>query len=658
LGHDHAYPMIAFGTCKKKSAFKLYARSQNMDFELANAISAQIEKYDDALKYADDDEKDEINIYDYVDEEYHPYLDASQKYWGIIADKKKAPCAYLLYSGSIRKEIGLIKCKSETTKKEYITAVIDGAVAENYKFLKNDILKIDCALLTDKVFKRIGMETPSVSQLTKMTEGDQAVWDIYANGYTVGVNQCEKASTMRKVKNYKPHNISELSSFIAAIRPGFKSMYKTFESREEFSYNIPALDNILRTKEMPVSFMIYQEQVMNVLNYAGFPIDQCYTIIKAIAKKHPEKVRPLKSQFLEGFAKQIMIDDGMTKQDADEAADKVWTIINDNCSYSFNSSHAYCMGLDSLYQAYQKAHYPYEFYEVLLQTFSDKGKKDKVAELKQEMKQAFGIIEGDYKFGLDNRQFKADPENRTIYPSLLSIKGLSQGCANDLYALGQKQYDSFYDVWKATKAKKSLNAGKIKTLIEIGYFNDFGSIGKIQRFIKVIEDLYDRSQFSKNDIPIEYKKYIQKYSEETAKQYRKFDFDSALKEIWDELDDSDISFNQKLKYELDHIGYVKTVLPDFSPEYAFVQEYECKYKNPKLTLYRLCDGTTEIVKVKRKKYDESPIEVGDIIKTIECSDEGKWSLDSNGDWQQDKKDKEKILKKWAFVRDHKENEHD
>ena len=53
-------------------------------------------------------------------------------------DKKKAPCSYLLYDGDLRSEIGLIKCKSETTKKEYITTVVDGAVAEGYKFLKND----------------------------------------------------------------------------------------------------------------------------------------------------------------------------------------------------------------------------------------------------------------------------------------------------------------------------------------------------------------------------------------------------------------------------------------------------------------------------------------------------------------------------------------
>ena len=650
LGKDHAYPMIAFGTCKKKSAFKLYARSQNMDFDLANTISSQIEKYDEALKYADDDEKDDINIYDYVDKEYHSYIDASKKYQGIIMDKKKAPCSYLLYDGNIREEIGLIKCKSETTKKEYMTAVIDGAIAEEYKFLKNDILKVDVVLLIDLIYKRIGLKHHTVTELMKLVKDDKTVWDIYANGYTMGVNQVEKESTTRKVMKYKPRNVSELSAFIAAIRPGFKSMYKTFESRENFSYGIPALDNILQTEELPVSFMFFQEQVMNVLNYAGFPIDECYGIIKAIAKKHPEKVKPLRERFLTGFAEKIIADESLSKEEAIETSKKVWTIINDNCNYSFNSAHAYCMALDSLYNAYLKAHYPYEFYEVLLQTYSDKGKKDKVAELKQEMSKAFGIKEGKYKFGLDNRRFKADPENKTIYPSLLSIKGLSQGCANDLYALSKNKYDNFYELWKDMKKKKNLNSGKINILIEIGYFDDFGTIGKIKRFIDILDQLYDRSQFSKTNPPAEFRQIIQKYSEETDKQYRKFDYDTALTEIWKSLDDTDISFNERLKYELQNIGYLQTLVPDMAHDYAFVQEFECKFKNPKLILYRLADGSVEIVKVKRKKYDEAPIKVGDIIKTIECSKEGRWSKDNNGDWQQDNSDKEVILKKWSFVR--------
>ena len=378
LGKNHAYPMIAFGTAKKKSAFKLYARSQNMDFDLANTISGQIEKYDEALKYADDDERDEIDIYDYVDEEYHSYIDASQKYWGIIMDKKKAPCAYLLYSGDIRREIGLIKCKSESTKKEYITTVVDGAIAENYKFLKNDLLKVDVVLLIDAVYRRIGIKSHTVNELMELVKNDQKVWDIYSKGLTVGVNQCEKASTTQKVMKFKPKNVSELAAFIAAIRPAFKSMYSKLENREDFSYGIPAFDRILQTKELPQSFILYQEQTMNTLNYAGFPIDECYGIIKAIAKKHPEKVRPLKDRFITGFKQRIMDDDNVPENEAQENSEKVWQIISDSCGYGFNSAHAYCMALESLYNAWQRLIIHMNFMRYYYRLFQIKAKKIKL----------------------------------------------------------------------------------------------------------------------------------------------------------------------------------------------------------------------------------------------------------------------------------------
>ena len=647
----HAYPMIAFGTFKKKSAFKLYARAKNLDFDIANQISEQIGKYDEALKYADDDERDEISIFDYVDKEYYDYIRQSEPYWGIISDKKKAPCAYLLYGGNIREEIGLIKCKSETSKKEYITTVVDGAIAEKYKFLKNDLLKVDVVVLIDKIFKRIGIEHFTVNELMEKVKTDKKVWDLYANGYTIGLNQCEKESTTKKVMKYRPSNVSELTAFIAAIRPAFKSMYSKFESREPFDYGIPVFDNIIQTEEFPYSFILYQEQTMNTLNYAGFPIDECYGIIKAIAKKHPEKVRPLKARFIEGFKAKILEDSNSTEDEAQEMSEKVWQIIDDSCGYGFNSAHAFCMALDSLYNAWQKANYPYEFYEVMLQHYSDKGNKDKVALIKQEMLKAFGIKEGQYKFGVDNRSFVADKENKVIYSSLLGIKGLSQKCADDLYALSQKKsFDNFYDLFKALKKVKSVNAGKIDVLVKLGYFDDFGKIGKIQRFIEIANDLYERSQFSKADIPSEYLPYIMKYSEESGKQYRKFDYDSALYDIWNDLENKDIPLYDRLQYELEYLGYIQTTVENISPQYAFVKEYECKFKNPKLTLYRLCNGDIEVVKVKRPKYDENPINQGDIIKTIECSNEGRWYKDENGDWQQDRDDKEVILKKWSFAR--------
>lgn len=650
LGESHAYPMIAFGTYKKKSAFKLYARAKELDFDVANRISKQIEKYEEALKYAEDDERDEIDIYDYIDAQYHDYIKQSQPYWGIISDKKKAPCSFLLYSGDIREEIGLIKCKSESTKKECITTVIDGAVAENYKFLKNDILKVDTVLLTDLIYKRLRMKPHTVKELCELVKDDKKVWDIYAKGLTIGVNQCEKESTIEKVKKYKPRNVSELSAFIAGIRPGFKSMYSKFASREPYEYGIKSFDNLIQTEQFPYSFIMYQEQLMTTLNYAGFPIDQCYQIIKDIAKKHPEKVRPLKSRFLKGFSEKIR-PDCASDGEAREMSERVWKIIDDSTSYSFNSSHAYCMALDSLYNAWQKANHPYEFYEVLLQVFSDKGKKDKVAELKKEMLAGFGIKEGEYQWGIDNRRFNADEECHCIVPALVSIKGLSQGFANDLYGLSQKNgHESFYQVWKDINALKTSNSAKIKTLVEIDYFREFGSVSKIEEFLSFIELFHGRSQFNASDpIVSEHHDLIARFSrQKTEKLYKGFDYDSALEHIWETLGDKKTPTKKLLAYEFKNFGYVKTIVPNISNAYAMVTKIDGKYKNKNVTLHRLADGSQEIVKVKGKMLELQPLEEGDIIKTIECKEDRRWKKGDDGKFYQTD-EKERILTKWNEV---------
>ena len=539
LGEKHAAPMIAFGTLKKKSAFKIYAKSQNMEFELANEISNQISQYDEAVKLAEDDEKDDINIEDYVDKKYLPYLEQSKKYWGIVSDKKKAPCAFLLYDGDIRREIGLIKCKSESTKKEYITCCVDGAIAENYKFLKNDILKVDVVLLIAKVFERIGISSFNVNELIHKVTNDDKVWNLYSKGYTLGLNQVEKEGSTKKCMAYKPHNVSELSAFVAAIRPGFKSMYDRFERRVDFKWGIPSLDNLLRTEELPVSFLFFQEQVMSVLNYAGFPMDECYGIIKAIAKKHPEKVKPLKEKFIDGFRIKLIENENLSEEDAQKNAEEVWTIVNDNCGYGFNSAHAFCMALDSLYQAWQKANYPYEFYEVLLQHYSEKGNKEKVAALKQEMRKAFGIETGEYKFGVDNRGFVADKEKHVIHPALKAIKGFNNLIAEELYTLSQTRvYSDFIDLLVDITEKTSCNSRQLDILVRLDYFSDFGEANELLYKIDKFTKLYDKVKGWKKNIKQSKlgldPKFVEPYCEEyKAAEVKEVDFDAMRESLKD-----------------------------------------------------------------------------------------------------------------------------
>lgn len=614
LGQEHTYPMIAFGTLKKKSAFKLYAKAEGIDFSLANAISEQIGNYDEAYKKADDEERESLDIYDFVDREYEEYLEKSQEYWGIISDKKKAPSAYLLYQGNIRREIGLIKCKSESTKKEYITCVIDGAVAENYKFLKNDILKVDVVLLIDKVFKRIGIEHFDVNTLLKLSENDNKVWDLYANGYTMGMNQVEQDGSRKKCMRYKPHNISELSAFVAAIRPGFKSMYNKFEKREEFSYGLPTLDNLIQTKQFPYSYMIYQENIMSVLHYAGFPMDQCYGIIKAIAKKHPEKVLPLKSQFIEGFKQKIIEDEHISEEKADDYSAMVWQIINDNVSYSFNSAHAYSVALDSLYQAWQKANYPYEFYETLLQHYSDKGKKEKVAALKKEMKKAFNILEGDYKFRNDNRAFASDKEKGVIYPSLASVKNVSQKTANSLYKLGKNTYNSYIDLLVDIK-KEKINIRQLDILIKLDYFSEFGEINNILAQTALFEKFYTRSQIKKADIPTLdlSEEVIRSHAgKETEKLYSNIDMIALIKELAKSVSSRRTTTAQKAYYQWRYLGYVDLIDPDYKG-YCIVNSVNANY-TPRLNVYPLANGNALSVKISKPIFRKNPVEEGDVLK--------------------------------------------
>ena len=288
------------------------------------------------------------------------------------------------------------------------------------------------------------------------------------------------------------------------------------------------------------------------------------------------------------------------------------------------------MALDSLYCSYLKAHYPYEFYQTLLQFHSDRGEKDKVAALKQEMRAAFGIEEGKYGFGVDNRKFVADKENHCIYPSLLSIKGLSQGCANDLYSLSQNnKFDNFYDLWKAMKSIKTLNSGKIETLIKMNYFKNFASIEKIEEFMKAVDLLYDKSQFKKDNLPTEYIDVIKKYSEETNKTYRKFDYDSALKEILNTIPDKKTSISKIIKYQYDLYGYISYVNPKLKNA-GFVLDINTRY-SPKAQIYLLDTGETITAKVSKQLYQKQPFESGQILKFYK-EERNKSKKDENGDW--------------------------
>lgn len=352
-----------------------------------------------------------------------------------------------------------------------------------------------------------------MNDLLKMAPPEDDCWQMYAKGCVKGLNQVEKTGTSARVGKYAPKNISEMCAFVAAIRPGFRSMFSTFESRKPFNYGVKQFDNLIQTEEMPNSFLLYQEHLMTVLNYAGIPMSECYTAIKNIAKKRTEKVLAYKDKFISGLTAAIIVD-GKTESEAKKTSTSIWQIIEDSASYLFNASHSYCVSLDSLYSAWIKAHYPLAFYETLLQITESKGDKDKLVEIKHEAEDYFNITFPSFKFGQDNRAIRANTENNSISNSLTSIKNMPKATSELLWQVAQSKPTTMIDVLIQC-GNLHVSDAAIRMLAKIGYFDAFGNIPEIMRII----DLYDffnkgmaKTVSKKKELAPEFFEIVKKYA--------------------------------------------------------------------------------------------------------------------------------------------------
>ena len=186
LGEKNSYWMAALTKLKEKSAFKIYAKSQMVDFTTTNAITAALEQYEKAVKNLSDDDQlideedgHEIDVYDYIPKEYHEIYNYSKKYQGIIDAVSPHPCAFLVTNDPITRSFGLMRVKDE------IVCMVEGGVADSWKYVKNDLLSVSVYSLIGNTFARIGKPILSVSELIEATKYDEKVWKIYEEGYTM-----------------------------------------------------------------------------------------------------------------------------------------------------------------------------------------------------------------------------------------------------------------------------------------------------------------------------------------------------------------------------------------------------------------------------------------------------------------------------------------
>ena len=635
IGENGTFDLIAFGTLHYKSAFKMYSRAYELDPQLANEVTKQIDKYELDLKHADEDEKDLIDIFDYVDEEYKPLIIGCQRYMGIIDNLKAHPCGTLCYGGDAIEDVGVIMVKSESQgekAKETFVAVIESGTIDAFGYLKQDYLIVDSIGLTYDIYREANIKPLSVNELLNKIENDKATWDIYANGHTMCINQCEQKKSTEKVMRFKPKNISETTQFVAGIRPSFQSMYKTFEQRQHFDYGIKAFDDLIQDEYCSSSFILYQEHLMKVLGFAGFPMSETYTIIKAISKKKDYIIKGAKEKFIPNFA-QAIIDTKETDDinKATEMAEKVWRVVEDSAAYGFNSAHAYCMAIDSVTLAWLKAHYPLEFYKVALQRYTKKGDKDKVTALKAEMLE-MGYKLKPIKFGDDNRDFVIDRENNCIYQTMSSIKNMQKIAPDILYNIGlhKDELPELFFIFNEIE-KTKLNKKSIDILIKLNYFSEYGDIN----YVLYQLDIYRTT-----------KEIIDRFKE--CKQLKKTECEKYGIDI-EAIKNFSGKETEKLFKDIGLSGYTNKIDETLSNNLYIVCTIDTnKYGTNFATLYQVNSGKTFNHKINKKIFQERPCNSGDILKCV-IRDQFKKVKDENGEWVESQ-EKETVLKDYVIIK--------
>ncbi len=595
LGEHGCYPMYAPGTMQISEAFRNVCRSKGMNFDDFNDVAKNLDAYKD-------------------DKKWKPYIEEANKYVGTIVSGSVHPCAHILSDKNLLYEYGV------TRLGENLCVLITSSEADEYKVLKNDYLIVKVWKLIDETFKEIGNPIIPANELLDSIKNDQRVWDLFKNGITCTLNQVDSDNGTQQAKRYKVSSFEDGAHLTAAIRPSFDSWRDRFLNREEYTTGSSQLDDVLKDTH---GYILFQESLMQYFDWLGVTPAESIGLIKKISKK---KIKPSDFANLEErLKKQWIINTG-----SDEMFNETWNMIQSCMSYGFCAAHAAATSLDMCYGAYLKVNYPYEYYSVCFNNYSDD--QVRTNKLKKEL-DYFNIKLSDVKFRHSTSRYNYNKQNHMIYKGLSSIKYISDNIGDDLYSLKDNKYDSFIDLL-VDLTKMTINSKQLDILIKIDFFEEFGDIAYLLKCNEIFDKYYGKKQIKKDKALLDGLDFdlIKKCCEkETPKMFGGLNSLKLIKEISSGFKNLEIDLKTKIQYQLDILGYVNISDKRYS-RFCVVTDLNVNY-SPRISLYALANGNTIPVKVSKQIYKKHPLKRGDIVKVIDQYRKPK-SKKVNGEWVQ------------------------
>lgn len=471
-GEDKVASIGKFGTNKTKGTIRDMCKVLNISLSEADAIAKSFDNYE-------------------IDE-----IDAMIS--GIIEKTPSAKeaiqyvCSYTELFDYVRKLNGLPKsfglhaCGKIISTRELDYFLPSCYDSNGIRYLQGDmhdvedmgLVKIDVLGLrtVDQEYDTLEMSGETEEFINpKQRYNDEKVLNVFKSGDTLGIFQFSSNGMKQTLKKMDVSSIDDLSVANALFRPGSMAYIDNYCNRkkglEKFEYLHPDLENILSST---YGIIVFQEQLIEIGRLAGMHNPDL--LRKATGKKNPKLLAQVKPEI-----EQKLKACGWS----DEQFDKLWSDMMEFAKYSFNKAHSSAYAILAYITAKQKAYYPAEFYAGLCNSYIGHSAfvKDEADEIIADAKRHKISVEP-FNFRDDHRRCWV--KNGKIVYAIPLIRDCNQSCADILYQFKDTNRKYFWELCSDLMSA-GLEQSKLKILIRLGFFGEYGNVKELLRVFDVFE---------------------------------------------------------------------------------------------------------------------------------------------------------------------------
>jgi DNA polymerase-3 subunit alpha len=466
-GHDNVCQIGTFGTLAARAAIKDTGRALGIPLARVNQITEMVpDELKITIKKALQKSSDLKMTYD-GDPEIRELLDLAMKIEGLARNVGTHAAAVVIADQPLTEYVPLGRVPG---KQDVITQWSMGDV-EASGLLKMDFLGLRNLTMLSRSVQLIEQTTGKAVDPLKFPLDDKQTYALLQRGETKGVFQLESGGIRDLLLRMKPDRFNDIIATAALYRPGpleggmVDDYVNIKHGRQQPEYKHPVLKDILAETN---SVMVYQEQVMRILNrLGGVPLAKAYTCIKAISKKKESLINANHEIFIKGA-----VENGLTQKDADD----IWNLIVKFAGYGFNKSHSTAYALVAYQTAYLKAHYPVEFMASLLSSdISGRNfkRKDPLVEHMEDCERmGIEVVPPD----VNTSEADFSVADGKIHFALSAIKACGGSTATSIEE-ERKQHGPFKDLFDFCERvdPSACNKSAIETLIKAGAMDSFGA---------------------------------------------------------------------------------------------------------------------------------------------------------------------------------------